>query len=137
MTKKTSRTSHASGKGKPYVPDRGDVVWIDLDPQAGREQAGRRTCLVLSPALYNGKTGLAILCPITNQIKGYSFEVHLPDGLTTTGVVLVDHLKSLDWRVRKAEFREKVSESLVREVLDMAMTLLDPGDEAKGEKEED
>ena len=74
-------------KPKHYVPDRGDVVWIHLDPQAGREQGGHRTCLVLSPALYNGKTGLAVLCPITNQAKGYPFEVPLPDGIDRKSVV--------------------------------------------------
>jgi mRNA interferase MazF len=111
-------------------------VWLNLDPQAGREQAGRRTCLVLSPALYNGKTGLAVFCPITNQAKGYSFEVKLPAGLQTTGVVLADHIKSLDWRVRNAAFREKVPESVVREVLDMAMALLEPAG-PEGEEDED
>jgi mRNA interferase MazF len=111
------------------------VVWIDLAPQAGREQAGRRTCLVLSPALYNGKTGLAVLCPITNQAKGYSFEVQLPAGLKTTGVVLADHIKSLDWRARKAEFHETIPESAVREVLDTTLTLLEPEAE-QGEKKD-
>jgi len=119
-----------SGKPKSYVPERGDVVWIDLDPQAGREQAGRRTCLVLSPALYNGKTGLADFCPITNQVKGYSFEVNVPAGFTTTGVVLADHIKNLDWRARNVAIREKLPEGFVREVLDMAMTLLGPEDDA-------
>ena len=128
MTKPTRSTS----KPQNYVPGRGDVVWIDLHPQAGREQAGRRPCLVLSPALYNGKTGLAVLCPITGKAKGYSFEVPLPGGLETTGVVLADHIKSLDWQVRKADFREKLPEAVVREVLDVAMTLLEPEPE-KGE----
>jgi mRNA interferase MazF len=67
--------------GSPYVPERGDAVWISLNPQAGHEQAGRRPAIVLSPSAYNGKTGLAILCPITNQIKGYPFEVLIPAGL--------------------------------------------------------
>ncbi len=86
-----------------YVPDRGDVVWISLNPQAGHEQAGRRPAVVLSPAAYNGKVGLAILCPITNQAKGYPFEVRLPTGLAVTGVILCDQAKSLDWRARRAE----------------------------------
>lgn len=110
---------------KNYVPDRGDIVWIHLDPQAGREQAGHRTCLVLSPALYNGKTGLAVLCPITNQVKGFPFEVPLPTGVTTTGVILADHIKSLDWRTRKAKFRERIPHHVVQEVLDTTMTLLE------------
>src|SRR5216117_3659434 len=105
MTKKPSNPARKTA----YVPDRGDIIWLELDPQSGREQAGRRPCLVLSPALYNGKTGLAILCPITNQAKSYPFEVPLSDGITTTGVILADHIKSLDWQVRKAKFRERIS----------------------------
>jgi mRNA interferase MazF len=112
-------------QARHYVPDRGDIVWIHLDPQAGREQAGHRTCLVLSPALYNGKTGLAVMCPITNQVKGFPFEVSLPAGITTTGVVLADHIKSLDWRVRKAKFRETIPRHVVQEVLDTTVTLLE------------
>ena len=81
-----------------YVPGRGDVVWISLDPRAGHEQAGRRPAVVLSPASYNGKVGLAVFCPITNQIKGYPFEVLIPPGLSVTGAVLADQIKSLDWR---------------------------------------
>src|SRR5436189_3123370 len=97
-----------SGKGglvkrKPaYVPARGDAVWITLDPQAGHEQAGRRPALVLSPAAYNGRVGLALFCPITSQSKGYPFEVPLPDGLAVSGVVLSDQIKNLDWRAREA-----------------------------------
>src|SRR5256885_1002787 len=117
---------HMGRPAKSYVPERGDIVWIHLDPQAGREQAGHRTCLVLSPAIYNGKTGLAILCPITNQRKGFPFEVPLPPDITTTGVVLADHIKSLDWRVRKARFRERIPGHLVQEVIDTTVTLLEP-----------
>jgi mRNA interferase MazF len=79
-----------------YVPERGDAVWIDLDPRVGYEQAGRRPALVLSPAGYNGRVGLALLCPITGQAKGYPFEVPIPDGLSVSGVVLADHVKSVD-----------------------------------------
>ena len=84
------------------VPERGDAVWIDFDPQAGREQAGRRPAVVLSPAAYNGKVGLALLCPVTRQVKGYPFEVGIPDGLPFAGVILADQVKSLDWRRRNA-----------------------------------
>lgn len=84
---------------KLYVPQRGDVIWIALNPKAGHEQAGRRPALVLSPAAYNGKVGLAILCPLTNQIKGYPFEVLVPPGLSVTGAILADQVKNLDWRV--------------------------------------
>ena len=78
------------------------MVWISLNPQAGHEQAGRRPALVLSPRAYNAKVGLAICCPVTSQVKGYPFEVPLPDGLAVSGTVLSDHVKSLDWRARKA-----------------------------------
>jgi mRNA interferase MazF len=86
-----------------YVPDAGDPIWIDFTLQAGHEQGGRRPALVLSPALYNGKVGLAVICSITNQMKGYPFEVALPAGLKIRGAVLSDHMKNLDWRARKAE----------------------------------
>ncbi len=85
-----------------YVPDTGDFIWLMFDPQAGREQAGRRPALVLSPRIYNAKSGLALLCPITSQIKGYPFEVQVPGGQGITGVILADHVKSADWRVRRA-----------------------------------
>jgi mRNA interferase MazF len=108
-----------------YVPDRGDVVWITLNPQAGREQAGRRPALVLSPALYNGKVGLAVLCPITSQVKGYPFEVLIPTGLAVTGVVLSDQVRNLDWRVRDAEHFCRLPEQTVTEVLRKLGTLLE------------
>jgi len=86
-----------------YIPDCGDVVWITLNPQLGHEQSGRRPAIVLSPLSYNSKTGLAIFCPITNQIKSYPFEVFLPVGLPVAGVILSDQVKSLDWHARNAE----------------------------------
>ncbi len=107
-----------------YVPDRGDVIWISLNPQAGHEQAGRRPALVLSPAAYNGKVGLALLCPITNQVKGYPFEVRIPPGLAVTGVVLADQVKSLDWRARHADFLITLPEAVATEVLQKLRTLL-------------
>ncbi|MHB8868058.1 MAG: endoribonuclease MazF [Thermoleophilia bacterium] len=88
----------------PWTPERGDVVWITMNPSVGHEQSGRRPALVISPGSYNGKVGLAILCPITSQVKGYPFEVAVPDGLPVQGVVLADQAKSLDWRARGAEF---------------------------------
>ena len=106
------------------VPDRGDIVRVSMNPQAGHEQAGRRPAIVLSPASYNGKVGLAILCPITNQIKGYPFEVALPSDLPVTGVILSDQAKSLDWRARRAEFICKVPPENVLEVLQKLATLL-------------
>jgi mRNA interferase MazF len=92
-----------------YVPARSDVVWITFNPQAGHEQAGRRPALVLSPSSYNRKVGLAILCPITSQVKGYPFEVAIGSGSKLGGVILSDQVKSLDWRIRKAEFICKLS----------------------------
>ena len=87
-----------------YVPGRGDLIWLTFRPQAGREQSGRRPALVLSPVDYNGRAGLAVVCPITSRVKGYPFEVRVPEGESITGVVLADHLKSVDWRARGAEY---------------------------------
>ncbi len=100
-----------------YVPDRDDVVWITLNPQAGHEHAGRRPAVVVSCADYNGKVGLALFCPITSRIKGYPFEVLIPSGLPVSGAILADQVKSLDWRARDAEFICKVSSQVVDEVL--------------------
>lgn len=88
----------------PYTPQRGEVVWLDFDPRSGHEQAGRRLAFVLSPGNYNGKVGLALLCPITSRAKGYPFEVTLPTGLPVSGVILADQVKCLDWRSRQATF---------------------------------
>lgn len=107
-----------------YVPERGDVVWISFTPQAGHEQAGRRPAVVLSPKSYNQKVGLAIFCPITNQIKGYPFEVMLLKEVSVTGVILSDQVKSLDWRVRKAEFIASLPEEVINEVLTKLSLLL-------------
>ena len=111
-----------------YVPNRGDAVWISFDPRVGHEQAGRRPAVVLSPEAYNGKVGLAILCPITNQIKGYPFEVVISPGYEVGGVVLADQAKSLDWRIRKAEFICALPQEVILEVLDKLGTLLSPAD---------
>jgi mRNA interferase MazF len=107
-----------------FVPDRGDVVWITLNPQAGQEQAGHRPAVVLSPAAYNGKVGLALLCPISSHIKGYPFEVLIPDGLAASGVILADQIKSLDWRAREAEWLCTLPPATVAAVLDKLNTLL-------------
>jgi mRNA interferase MazF len=107
-----------------YIPERGDIVWISFNPQAGHEQAGRRPAVVLSPKSYNQKVGLAIFCPITNQAKGYPFEVILPPESEVTGVILSDQVKSLDWRVRQAEFKAVLPQELIDEVLAKLSTLL-------------
>ena len=112
-------------KEKSYVPDRGDVIWISLNPQTGHEQSGRRPALVLSPSSYNSKVGLSILCPITNQIKGYPFEVLLQKYLKVSGVALSDQVKNLDWRSRKAEYICTLPEEITVEVLNKLNTLLD------------
>jgi mRNA interferase MazF len=109
---------------KPYVPERGDAVWITLDPQAGHEQAGRRPALVLSPSAYNARVGLALFCPITPQAKGYPFEVALPEGLPIMGVVGADQVKSLDWRARNVAWIAAVPEDVVAEVLRRLQTLI-------------
>jgi mRNA interferase MazF len=109
----------------PYCPKRGDVVWISFTPKAGHEQAGHRPALVLSPQSYNLKVGLAILCPITSQVKGYPFEVKIPTGLKASGVVLSDQVKSMDWRARKATRICSLPETAVRQVLNKVGTLLD------------
>lgn len=106
-----------------YVPNRGDVVWISLHPQMGREQAGRRPALVLSPASYNAKVGLAIFCPITSRVKGYPFEVAIR-GIEVRGVVLADQIRSLDWRARQVAFLERAPDGAIANVLAMVSALL-------------
>lgn len=112
------------GKFMAYIPDSGDIVWIMFNPQAGHEQAGHRPALVLSPKAYNGKVGLALLCPITSQIKGYPFEVLIPDGLEVNGAILADQVKSLDWRARRAEFSCKLPLEAFNEVIKKLGTLI-------------
>ena len=104
----------AGSRAQSYVPDAGDIVWLDFAPQAGHEQSGRRPALVLSPATYNGKTGLLVCCPLTTQIKGYPFEVHL--GGEPASVVLCDQVRSLDWRARQAARKSKVSPAHLAQV---------------------
>lgn len=106
------------------VPDAGDLVWLTFNPRAGREQAGRRPALVLSPAGYNRRSGLAVVCPITSHVKGYPFEVELPPGLPVTGAVLADHLKSLDWQARCAEPAGRIPSDVLQEVLARLASLL-------------
>ena len=107
-----------------YVPDRGDIVWLNFNPQAGHEQAGLRPAVVISPSAYNGKVGLAIFCPITNQAKGYPFEVALPYNLKTSGVVLSDQIKCLDWKIRRAQFIEKLPDNITQDILAKINTLV-------------
>ena len=108
------------------TPQRGDVVWLSMTPQAGHEQAGRRPALVISPGAYNAKVGLAILCPITSRVKGYPFEVPIPTGLPVEGAILSDQAKSLDWKARKAEFICRLPSESTLEVLQKLGALLSP-----------
>ena len=108
---------------RAYVPEAGDIVWLEFDPQAGREQAGRRPAVVLTPEVYNKKTNLMICCPLTTQIKGYPFEVLvLVDGVQSA--ILSDQVKSLDWKIRKAKYKNKVSSVILGEVKAKAKSLL-------------
>jgi mRNA interferase MazF len=104
MAKRTgARPSGANYGDAAGAPEAGDLVWLSFTPQAGREQAGRRPGLVLSPRSYNAKVGLCLVCPVTHQAKGYAFEVRLPEGLPVQGVVLADHLRSADWQERGSD----------------------------------
>jgi len=107
-----------------YIPQRGDLVWLTFDPQAGHEQAGRRPALVLSPGAYNAKSGLALLAPITSRAKGYPFEVALPAGLAISGVILADQVRSLDWQARRAELICAAPKEVVEEALGKVGVLL-------------
>lgn len=106
------------------APNVGDIVIIDFDPQAGHEQAGKRPALVLSPARFNKVTGFAWLCPVTNQEKGYPFEVKV-QGTKTTGVILTDQLKSLDWSARNLHKVDNVNAECLAEVKSLVATILD------------
>jgi len=107
-----------------YAPNRGDAVWLNFDPQSGREQAGRRPAIVLSPAAYNEKVGLVVACPISSRAKGYSLEVAIPAGLRIEGVILSDHVKSADWRSRQLEFICTLPRPVVDEVVEKLAVLL-------------
>ena len=106
-----------------YVPDRGDIVWLNFTPQAGHEQRGTRPAIIISPKIYNKKTNLALCCPITSNIKGYPFEV-VVKGKKIDGVILTDHLKNLDWKAREIKFIEKASTLVLTECIDKISTLI-------------
>ncbi len=110
---------------QPYCPKRGDVVWLSFNPQAGHEQVGHRPALVISPLAYNRKTGLALFCPLTTQVKGYPFEVKVPDGVKASGAILSDQVKSLDWRARGAALLCSLPAETVRQVLNKVGVLID------------
>ena len=106
------------------MPDRGDVVWLDFTPQTGHEQAGRRPAVVLSPAAYNQKVGLALVCPITTQTKDYPFEVTIAGEHAVTGVILADQVKSIDWRARRAKVVDRLGPDVVAKTLSLLRVLL-------------
>src|SRR5579862_4089706 len=108
-----------------YRPRRGDLVWLEFDPQAGHEQAGRRPAVVISPEAYNAKVGLALFCPITNQKKGYPFEVDLPDQLPIRGVILSDQVRNLDWKARKAKYITTLPKKALVELIAKLRLLID------------
>ena len=102
-----------------YIPKRGDIVWISFDPTLGHEQGGERPAIVISNTKYNDVTGMVINCPITRQAKGYAGEIPLPKNLAITGVILADHIRNLDWCVRKIRFSgEQVSADFIDTVLE-------------------
>lgn len=106
-----------------YTPDRGDIVWLNFTPQAGHEQKGKRPAIILSPKEYNKKTGLAVYCPITSNIKGYPFEVII-NGKKIDGAVLSDHLKNLDWKARDIKYIEKAHAEVLNEVVEKISVLI-------------
>jgi mRNA interferase MazF len=109
-----------------YVPARGDLIWLQFNPQAGHEQVGHRPAVVISPSSYNRRVGLALCCPVTSQVKGYPFEVLLPQGLGLEGAILSDQIKSLDWRVRKARRIGHLPSDVLEETVGKILALVDP-----------
>ncbi|HAZ47866.1 MAG TPA: mRNA-degrading endonuclease [Cyanobacteria bacterium UBA11369] len=107
----------SSSSSDVYIPAKGDVVWIDFNPQSGREQANRRPALVISSTMYNRRVKLALVCPITTKVKGYMFEVPIPEGLAVSGVVLADQVKSFDWQMRQAEFICQMPDDVLMQVI--------------------
>jgi len=112
-----------------FVPKRGDLVWLQFNPQAGHEQAGRRPAMVISPKAYHEKVGLGLFCPVTKHVKGYPFEVVLPHDLKVTGAILSDQIKCLDWRVRQAKYVCPAPRETVEEVLAKIAILVGNEDE--------
>ena len=109
-----------------YVPARGDLIWLQFNPQSGHEQAGHRPAFVISPSSYNRRVGLAACCPITSQVKGYPFEVLLPQGLGVEGAILSDQIKNLDWRARRAKRIGNVPADVLQETVGKILALVDP-----------
>ena len=110
-----------------YIPAQGDVIWIDFDPQAGHEQAGRRRpALVLSRMSYNQRASLVVLCPLTRQVKGYIFEALVPPGHPVVGAILADQVKNMDWTVRDTKYTCTLPIVIVEQVVKKTVTLIGP-----------
>ncbi len=109
-----------------YVPARGELIWLQFNPQAGHKQAGHCPAVVISPSSYNRRVGWALCCPVTSQVKGYPFEVLLPQGLGVEGAILSDQIKSLDWRVRKARRIGNLPADVLQETVGKILALVDP-----------
>lgn len=106
-----------------YIPDRGDIIWVNFSPRVGREQKGKRPALVLSVKEYNERSGLAIICPVTSKKKEYPFEVDFNAG-SIQGIILVDHIASIDWRARNVIFVARVSQNTLRDAQEKAILLI-------------
>lgn len=111
-------------KNETYIPERGDIVWLNFYPRTVYEQSGRRPALVITPKKYNQKVGLAVFCPVTRHIKEYPFEVKLPIDMKIKGVILSDHAKNLDWKAREAEFIDKLPTEQLNETLAKLNTII-------------
>lgn len=108
---------------RAYIPDRGDIVWLDFNPVRGHEQSGRRPAIIVSPRAYNAKSGLALACPITSQVKGYPFEVEIKTK-NVRGAVLADQIRGIDWTERNAERIDAVSEAVMADVQEYVKKLV-------------
>ena len=109
---------------REYIPEAGNIVWLDFGPSQGHEQQGVRPGIVVSNSSFNIKTGISLVCPITKQDKGYIFTVTLKKGLKTSGVILVNHIKSIDWRTRKVQFIEKTEQQTLEDVQSLIKAIL-------------
>jgi len=107
-----------------YTPDRSDIVWMTFDPQRGHEQRGHRPGFVLTPSRYNALTGLAFICPITSRVRGYPFEIKLPESAPVQGVVMIDQMRSVDWRERKPRYAGRC-QGVLEEVVERLMSLIE------------
>ncbi len=112
-------------KSGNYIPERGDIIWISFNPQTGHEQSGHRPALVLSPQIYNSRTGMGLFCPITSRTKNYAFEVKIKSG-KIHGVVLSDHIKNLDWTARKIKYIGKVDDKTLQQVTQNIILIINP-----------